>query len=112
MGDMAASFDAPELDLGGGGTEDEGLEPESRVGAEGEGADGEGKGDGEGEEEQQGKFRAIEDGRLSKGAKAILEKVKAENPAAAKALQRAQIGERRVGKECLRLCRSRWSPYH
>ena len=23
-----------------------------------------------------------------------------------------QIGERRVGKECLRLCRSRWSPYH
>ena len=20
--------------------------------------------------------------------------------------------ERRVGKECLRLCRSRWSPYH
>ena len=24
----------------------------------------------------------------------------------------AQIGERRVGKECLRLCRSRWSPYH
>ena len=24
----------------------------------------------------------------------------------------SQIGERRVGKECLRLCRSRWSPYH
>ena len=27
----------------------------------------------------------------------------------------AQAGrseERRVGKECLRLCRSRWSPYH
>ena len=23
-----------------------------------------------------------------------------------------QIGRRRVGKECLRLCRSRWSPYH
>ena len=23
-----------------------------------------------------------------------------------------KIGERRVGKECLRLCRSRWSPYH
>ena len=23
-----------------------------------------------------------------------------------------QIGKRRVGKECLRLCRSRWSPYH
>ena len=24
----------------------------------------------------------------------------------------SQIGKRRVGKECLRLCRSRWSPYH
>ena len=23
-----------------------------------------------------------------------------------------KIGKRRVGKECLRLCRSRWSPYH
>ena len=23
-----------------------------------------------------------------------------------------QIGRRRVGKECLWLCRSRWSPYH
>ena len=23
-----------------------------------------------------------------------------------------KIEERRVGKECLRLCRSRWSPYH
>ena len=27
-------------------------------------------------------------------------------------LQGNEIGERRVGKECLRLCRSRWSPYH
>ena len=25
-------------------------------------------------------------------------------------MQRSE--ERRVGKECLRLCRSRWSPYH
>src|SRR3546814_963873 len=23
-----------------------------------------------------------------------------------------QIGERRVGKECVSTCRSRWSPYH
>ena len=38
----------------------------------------------------------------------------------AKYLIRAMFGgldsfrseERRVGKECLRLCRSRWSPYH
>ena len=28
----------------------------------------------------------------------------------ASAFQRSE--ERRVGKECLRLCRSRWSPYH
>ena len=28
------------------------------------------------------------------------------------ACQRARSEERRVGKECLRLCRSRWSPYH
>ena len=26
--------------------------------------------------------------------------------------QRDRSEERRVGKECLRLCRSRWSPYH
>ena len=25
---------------------------------------------------------------------------------------RGRSEERRVGKECLRLCRSRWSPYH
>ena len=28
------------------------------------------------------------------------------------AQQAARSEERRVGKECLRLCRSRWSPYH
>ena len=27
-------------------------------------------------------------------------------------LLKARSEERRVGKECLRLCRSRWSPYH
>ena len=27
-------------------------------------------------------------------------------------LSMARSEERRVGKECLRLCRSRWSPYH
>ena len=27
-------------------------------------------------------------------------------------LKRLRSEERRVGKECLRLCRSRWSPYH
>ena len=29
-----------------------------------------------------------------------------------KRLENARSEERRVGKECLRLCRSRWSPYH
>ena len=28
------------------------------------------------------------------------------------AIIEARSEERRVGKECLRLCRSRWSPYH
>ena len=28
------------------------------------------------------------------------------------ALNNIRSEERRVGKECLRLCRSRWSPYH
>ena len=27
-------------------------------------------------------------------------------------IKKARSEERRVGKECLRLCRSRWSPYH
>ena len=27
-------------------------------------------------------------------------------------LEEERSEERRVGKECLRLCRSRWSPYH
>ena len=27
-------------------------------------------------------------------------------------LDNTRSEERRVGKECLRLCRSRWSPYH
>ena len=29
-----------------------------------------------------------------------------------KLLHEVRSEERRVGKECLRLCRSRWSPYH
>jgi uncharacterized protein (TIGR02301 family) len=34
--------------------------------------------------------------------------VEAEQPSP----ERARSEERRVGKECRRLCRSRWSPYH
>ena len=29
-----------------------------------------------------------------------------------RAFKNMRSEERRVGKECLRLCRSRWSPYH
>ena len=33
-------------------------------------------------------------------------------PARRKFLKSTRSEERRIGKECLRLCRSRWSPYH
>ena len=39
----------------------------------------------------------------------------AASPAVEHRLQTCRLSrseERRVGKECLRLCRSRWSPYH
>ena len=32
--------------------------------------------------------------------------------ALSKATERSRSEERRVGKECRSLCRSRWSPYH
>jgi hypothetical protein len=35
-----------------------------------------------------------------------------ENPALEQSLFMGRSEERRVGKECRRLCRSRWSPYH
>ena len=34
------------------------------------------------------------------------------NPAAPLGVHRTRSEERRVGKECTVLCRSRWSPYH
>ena len=52
---------------------------------------------------------------LAEEAEVELNAVKVEQAEAAEAgakanLQRSE--ERRVGKECRRLCRSRWSPYH
>ena len=44
---------------------------------------------------------SIEDGKLNKQAA----------PGRSK-MESCRSEERRVGKECLRLCRSRWSPYH
>ena len=49
----------------------------------------------------------VEDDRVI--AKTIADKLTAWN-FTVKCTQRSE--ERRVGKECLRLCRSRWSPYH
>ena len=35
-----------------------------------------------------------------------------ENPVNAKVFKYMRSEERRVGKECASMCRSRWSPYH
>ena len=35
-----------------------------------------------------------------------------DNPSAAEVLKSCGSEERRVGKECMPVCRSRWSPYH
>ena len=40
----------------------------------------------------------------------VLSAEKSENEPTVNVVLRSE--ERRVGKECLRLCRSRWSPYH
>ena len=50
----------------------------------------------------EGKQKAGRGNEKQKGAK----EVKGEEK------QEERSEERRVGKECLRLCRSRWSPYH
>ena len=42
----------------------------------------------------------------------LLEMERREQESLEKAKKYARSEERRVGKECLRLCRSRWSPYH
>ena len=48
-------------------------------------------------------IRVVENGSIAAAARA-----KGMSPAAVS--QRSE--ERRVGKECCALCRSRWSPYH
>ena len=44
--------------------------------------------------------------------KAALDKMSKDEPTGKLRISRVRSEERRVGKECLRLCRSRWSPYH
>ena len=52
------------------------------------------------------------DGRLAwgNGVISMLFDVTGDSPVRLANVARSE--ERRVGKECLRLCRSRWSPYH
>ena len=45
-------------------------------------------------------------------AQRILEFLLADEVEKGKVEFKVRSEERRVGKECLRLCRSRWSPYH
>ena len=42
----------------------------------------------------------------------IISKLVEHNTSVSHVLAALRSEERRVGKECLRLCRSRWSPYH
>ena len=49
---------------------------------------------------------------MALGALIIKEKLGTSDEETVEQIRENQIGERRVGKECLRLCRSRWSPYH
>ena len=51
----------------------------------------------------------VEDEKLGRVADQVKDKVKETGQ---EALDRGRSEERRVGKECRALCRSRWSPYH
>ncbi len=103
MTDTAISFEAPELDLSGGADDgaeiDEGGEGAVAEGAEGAAAEGEAAAEGV-EGDQSGKpFLAVDNGKLSKVAKETIEKLKAENPQLAKAVQRALFAEDRLRRE-------------
>ncbi len=101
MADTAISFEAPELDLSGGA--DDGAE--INAGAEGGEGAAEGTGEGEGaaegaEGEAPGKpFLAVDNGKLSKEARATIDKLKVENPKLAKAVQSALFAEDRLRRE-------------
>lgn len=108
MGDVAIGFEAPAVGLPAGGDggdagDQEFDENDQLGGGEGgeQGASGEGGEQGAAGEggEQGGAFRAVEDGKLSQVAKAAVEKLKAENPALARAVQRALFAEDRIRRE-------------
>src|SRR3546814_3657318 len=50
-------------------------------------------------------------GPVGEEFKAVVERIRIGNTMEA-ALQESRSEERRVGKECVSTCRSRWSPYH
>ncbi len=103
MADTAISIEAPELDLSGGA--DDGADIDAGGDGAADGGDGtaapEGDAAADGAEgDQSGKpFLAVDNGKLSKVAKETIEKLKAENPQLAKAVQRALFAEDRLRRE-------------
>ena len=53
-------------------------------------------------------FIALNDGSCVANMQVVVDLAKFDE----ELLRKVRSEERRVGKECLRLCRSRWSPYH
>ena len=102
MGDTAISFEAPDVDLSGA---DDGADVEAggeSTALEGTESSTEGETSTESETEAGKPFLAVENGKLSPAAKALLEKIKADNPAnpqLSKAVQRALFAEDRLRRE-------------
>ena len=69
--------------------------------------------------EKDGKFAMAGDGQVTMGESVVMKgtakkvrRIYNDEVVVGFAGSVARSEERRVGKECLRLCRSRWSPYH
>ena len=56
--------------------------------------------------------RKVEERSRASALRLVADRLEADRLEADRLASRARSEERRVGKECLRLCRSRWSPYH
>jgi hypothetical protein len=88
--------EAPEVDLGGGA--DEGAEVQEDVQDTPEGDSPEGEPEGEDPSDKPA-GPLVQDGKLSPAARAALDKLKAENPALAKSIQKALFAEDRLRRE-------------